>query len=75
MLLMQGTHLSTRSFKWQAVRHIEAQEVQEDLVLTKIFLQLLLSHTFAYEIKREIKIFSCDDYDNTEKDYDDTEKD
>ena len=39
------------------------------------FLQSLLSHTFAYEIKREIKIFSCDDYDDTEKDNDDTEMD
>ena len=47
MLLLQGTHLSTQSFKWQAVRHIEAQEVQEDLVRTKIFFCSHCYHTLS----------------------------
>ena len=52
MLLLQGTHLSTQSFKWQAVRHIEAQEVQEDLVRTKIFFAVIIITHFRLRNKK-----------------------
>ncbi len=49
--------------------HIEVvQEVQKDLVLTKILFFAVAVITQFCLHNRENKIFSCDDYDDTEKD-------